>query len=261
MNRIPRPARIAFALGMIGLGKLGFVYGDFASGWPAWVPWRPGLLYAAAAVMLIGGVGLLFARTAPIASRFLLPCLLLWTLLRVPALLAAPQVEVNWFAVGETAALAAGAWVLFADLSKERDAAIVRLAAGEGGRRVARMLFALSLLAFGLSHFFYHRETAALVPAWLPFHTGWAYLTGAGHLAAGLGALLSIYPRWAATMEATMLTIFTVLVWIPAIVVAPTKQNNWGEFVLSWAIAAAAWAVAGSLGAGSGRSPSRGFPA
>jgi uncharacterized membrane protein len=59
---------MVFALGMIGLGLLGVVYGDFASGWPSWVPWRHALLYAAAALMLLGGAGLLFARTAPIAA-------------------------------------------------------------------------------------------------------------------------------------------------------------------------------------------------
>jgi uncharacterized membrane protein len=256
MNRIPPPARVAFALGIMGLGALGIVYGDFASAWPAWVPWRQALLYAAAAVMLLGGAGLLIARTASIGLAMLLPSLLLWMSLRMPALLAAPLIEVNWFAVGETAVLAAGAWVLFADFRTAREGSILRFAAGERGRRIARMLFALSLLAFGLSHFFYSRETVALVPAWLPWGIGWAYLTGAGHLAAGLGVLLSIRPRLAATMEAAMLTIFTVLVWIPRIIAAPATRNDWGEFVISWAIAAGAWLVAGSFAAKGGGSPS-----
>ena len=245
MNRIPRPARIAFALGIIGLGMLGVVYGDFASGWPAWVPWRQALLYAAAGLMLLGGAGLLFTRTASVSVRMLLPYLLLWTSLRIPALVMAPQIEVNWFAVGETAVLAAAAWVLFADLCAARDGSIVRFASGERGQRVARTLFGLSLLAFGLSHFIYHRETVAFVPSWLPFRSGWAYLTGAGHMAAGLGVLLAIYPRLAATMEAAMLTVFTVLVWIPAVIAAPTSRNNWSELAISWAITAGALVVAG----------------
>jgi len=239
-----RPARIAFALGIIGLGTLGFVYGDFASGWPSWVPWRQASLYTASAVMVLGGAGLVFSRPASISILILLPYLALWMLLRVPALIAAPQVEVNWFSVGETAVLVAGAWVLCAGLRAPRDGSVVT---GARGLPLARRLFALALLAFGLSHFFYSRETAALVPAWLPAHRGWAFLTGAGHCAAGLGVLLSIYPRLSATMEAAMLAIFTALVWIPAIFTAPTSRNNWGEFVLSWAIAASAWVVAGSI--------------
>jgi uncharacterized membrane protein len=103
------------------------------------------------------------------------------------------------------------------------------------------------LLAFGLSHFFYTRETVALVPAWLPLRKGWAYLTGAGHLAAGLGVLLSIHPRLAATMEAAMLAIFTALVWIPAIVARSPTRFAWWEFAISWAITAGAWVVAESI--------------
>jgi uncharacterized membrane protein len=217
---------------MIGLGVLILVYGDFALGWPAELPGRQALVYAAAAFLLLGGAGLLFARTATISARILLPFLLLWTALRTPALFKAPLVEVNWQAVGEIAVLAAAGWAL----------------TGARGQRIVRMMFGLSLLAFGLSHFFYLRETVTLVPAWLPFRTGWAYLTGAGHFAAGLGVLLSIYPRLAAAMEAAMLTIFTVVVWVPAIVAPAVTRDTWWEFAISWAIAAGAWVVAGSIG-------------
>jgi len=231
MTRIPRLARLAFALGMIGLGVLIFRYGDFALGWPSWVPWRRALVDGLAGMLLLGGAGLLFARSVRVAVGLLRPCLLLWAALRVPALVHAPLVEVNWLAVGEIAALAAGAWALF----------------GAGGRLVVRALFGGSLVAFGLSHFFYTHETVVLVPSWLPFRRGWAYLTGAGHTAAGLGVLLSIRPRLAAALEAAMLAIFTVVVWAPAISARSATRDAWWEFVLSWAIAAAAWVVAGSI--------------
>lgn len=247
MNRIPRLARVVFALGMIGLGVVIAIYGDFALGWPARLPWRQGLVYATAACLLVGGAGLLFARTAPIAARLLLPVLLIWTALRVPTLVMAPQIEVNWLSVGEIAVLAAAAWALFAELCVVGEGSILRFATGAGGRRFARMLFAFSLLAFGLSHFFYTRATVALVPAWLSYKRGWAYLTGAGHLAAGLGVLFAIVPRWAAAMEAGMLTIFTVLVWVPAVVARSPTRFAWWEFAISWAITAGAWVMAGSM--------------
>jgi uncharacterized membrane protein HdeD (DUF308 family) len=88
-----------------------------------------------------------------------------------------------------------------------------------------------------------------LVPAWLPYRTGWAYLTGAGHVAAGLGVLFSIFPRVAAFAEAAMIGVFTILVWIPAIVAAPKTRLPWTAFFISWAIASAAWVVAQSIAA------------
>jgi hypothetical protein len=66
-------------------------------------------------------------------------------------------------------------------------------------------------------------------------------------VAAGLGVLFEMYPRLAAAMEAAMLSAFTGLVWIPAILATPTKQFVWPEFTISWAISAGAWVVAASI--------------
>ncbi len=172
---------------------------------------------------------------------------LIWLLLRVPALAAAPLTEVNWQNAGELAVLVAAGWILFERLAELGEGSKLQFATGENGIRIARILFAVSLLAFGLSHFVYAGQTAGLVPTWLPFRTGWAYLTGAGHLAAGIGVLLSIYPRLAATMEAAMLSVFTLLVWVPAVLAAPTSLPQWTEFLISWAITAGAWVVAESI--------------
>jgi uncharacterized membrane protein len=117
-------------------------------------------------------------------------------------------------------------------------------ATGERGVRIARILFAVSLLPIGLSHIVYVKQTADYVPAWLPFRTGWAYLTGAGHIAAGLGVLFKVFPRAAAAAEAAMISAFTILVWMPAIAVAPKTRMPWTAFFISWAIGAAAWVVA-----------------
>lgn len=92
-------ARILFAIGMIGLGLLGFVFRDFAMQWqpvPAGVPWREGLAYAAAALMMAGGIGLLFRRTAALSARVLFPYLVIWWLLKIPAVVNAPLIAVNW---------------------------------------------------------------------------------------------------------------------------------------------------------------------
>ena len=82
------------------------------------------------------------------------------------------------------------------------------------------------------------------MPGWLPYRTGWAYLTGIGQMACGIGVIFSIYPRVAATAEAAMLSLFTLLVWIPAIVVAPTARLPWTAFFISWAITSSAWLLA-----------------
>jgi uncharacterized membrane protein len=250
MSRSQQPALTLFALGMIGLGILALVYGDFALVWQPvalWIPGRTVLAYSAGLIMLLGGVGLLLRTTAAWSIRILFPYLIVWLLLKLPALLVAPQMEAVWLGFGEIAVLMAGGWVLFARLAEQREGSPLRFATGENGIHLARMLFAVSLIPIGLSHIVYVKQTAELVPAWLPYRVGWAYLTGAGQIACGLGVLFSIFPRVAAWAEAGMISVFTLLVWGPAIVAAPKTRLPWTAYFISWAIASAAWVDAQNI--------------
>jgi len=78
-----------------------------------------------------------------------------------------------------------------------------------------------------------------MVPGWLPYHSGWVGLTGACHIAAGLGVLFGVYARLAAILEASMITIFTLLVWVPGL------PHTWTPVLISLAIGNGAWAVVG----------------
>jgi uncharacterized membrane protein len=257
MTRSQQPALTLFAVGMIGLGILALIYGDFALVWQPVAPWIPGrtaLAYVSGLVMLLGGVGLLLSSTVAWSTRILFPYLIVWLLLKAPALFVAPQMEAVWLGFGEIAVLMTGGWVLFATLSGLRDGSPLKFATGENGIHVARILFAVSVIPIGLSHLVYVKQTVELVPAWLPYRVGWAYLTGAGQIACGLGVLFSIAPRVAATAEAGMISLFTILVWGPAILAAPKTRLPWTAFFISWAIASAAWVVAQNIPA---KRPSR----
>ena len=103
------------------------------------------------------------------------------------------------------------------------------------------------MIPVGVSHFVYVKETINLIPGWIPFRMFWAYLTGVGHVAAGLGVLFSVVPRIAAAAEAGMLSVITILVWAPAILAAPSTRMPWTAFFISWAITAAVWVVAQNI--------------
>jgi uncharacterized membrane protein YphA (DoxX/SURF4 family) len=257
MTRNQKVVQMLFALGIISVGILVLVYGYevmlFSAPPPAWIPWLKGVGYASGIIMVGTGAGLLFDRTARVSIRILLPFLLLWTLSRVPVAIADPGREISWFAIGEVAVLAVGAWILFARLAELKPGSKLQPLVSERALRIARILFGLSLVTYGLAHFFeFAAHTVSLVPPWLPFRTAWADLTGAGQIAAGLGVLLSIFPRLAAASEAAMLSIFTILVWVPAIITTPT-ESNWVEFLFTFALAGACWVVAESI-------PGKGLP-
>lgn len=248
--RIVSPGHAVFAATLVALGISGLFYGDFAPIWnsvPQGAPAREVLAYLCAVISLGCGAGLLWQRTAAAASRVLLGYLLLWLLLiKGPYILDAPTVEVNYQSAGETAVLVAGAWALFAELARGWDRRWLGFATGETGMRLARALYALALIAFGLSHFAYLNLTAPLVPDWLPGHVGWAYFTGATYLAAALGLLLGVYARLAATLSALQMGLFTLLVWPPLMARGLISTHQLGEFSVSWALTAAAWVVAES---------------
>ena len=232
---------------MIGLGILALIIGDFAMSWQPvaqWIPARTALAYGSGLLMLACGAGLLFRATAAWSIRILFPYLIVWALLKVPALVVAPRIEGVWLGFGEIALLLSGGWVLFARFAALPPWSALKFAAGDNGVRIAKYLFAIWLIPIGLSHFFYVKETINLIPVWIPAHIFWAYLTGAGHIAAGLGVLFSFAPRVAVAAEAGMLTIITLLVWVPAVLAAPRARLPWTAFWISWAITAAVWVVA-----------------
>jgi uncharacterized membrane protein len=246
-----QPAASLFALGMVGLGVLALIYGDFALVWQPVAPWVPGrtaLAYASGVLMVLAGAGLLLRATASWSTRVLFPYLVVWALLKVPALVVAPKIEGVWLGFGELAVLLAGGWVLFARLDGVRENSWLGFAAGDRGIRLAKYLFAVWVIPIGLSHFFYTKATIDLIPAWMPGRMFWAYLTGAGHVAAGLGVLFSVVPRVAVLAEAAMLSVITLLVWAPAVVAGPKVRMPWTAFWISWAITAAVWVLAQGMG-------------
>ncbi|WP_343822007.1 DoxX family membrane protein [Dyella marensis] len=241
-----RPAHIAFAIVMAALGILGLIYGDVALVWQRIpienMPGQHLLAYAFALIELLAGIGLLIRSFAKPAAAVLFVYMALWAvLLKLPAVIAVPQMEATWLGFGEIAVILAGAWVIYARLANNK-----AFLAGPKGLRNARLLFALSLPMIGLSHFFYSQQTVEFVPAWLPSPLSWAYITGAGSIAACLGVLFGIFPRLAATLEAAMLAVITLLVWGPKLFAMPLDRTALTAFVISAAIACGAWLIAES---------------
>lgn len=248
--RVASVGHAVFAAILIALGIQGLTKGELTAVWapvPKGMPAHEALAYLCAFVSLACGIGLLWRRAAAPAARVLLAYLLLWVLLwRVPPIFRAPAGVLPWDGCAETAVIVAGAWMLYAWFATDQDRRRLRFATGQNGVRIARVVYGLALIPFGLAHLAYVKETASLVPGWLPSHVAWAYFTGVAFIAAGLAILVGVLARLAVALSALQVGMFTLLVWVPIVAAGSKDAYPWSEFAISCAITAGAWVIADS---------------
>jgi uncharacterized membrane protein len=256
-----QPALALTVIGLLGLGILGLVYGDFALVWQPVAPWIPGrtaLAYGTGALECVTALGLLFRATSRWAVRILFPGVILWQLLKVPDLLAGFAHEGVYLSFGETAILLAGGYTFFALLADLPDASPFSILTSERSLRIARIYFGLWIIPIGLSHIIYQDAAIHLIPMWVPNRAFFAWLTGLGQIASGLGLVFNVLPRVAAYAQAAQLWIYTLLIWIPCVLLGPNADVQtvfgpdhtrmpWTALLITWFSAACALAVAQAL--------------
>jgi uncharacterized membrane protein len=214
---------------------------------PAWVPAHHALAIASGAVLVAGGLALLFRRAmVPAAMAVTSNFFFLWfLLLNLATTVTHPSMVGAWEGCGLNLTVVAGGWILLACFGPARAGRAARLF-GDGGMRLARRLFAVGVPLVGIAHFL-TEDAVEFVPTWLPLRVDWVYLTGAGHIAAGLAILFGVVPRLAEVLEAAQITAFVVLEHIPSVCIAPRDKVQWGMLLYAAAIAASGWLVVATL--------------
>jgi uncharacterized membrane protein len=248
-------SRGLFAIALASVAILSLSYSDFVpigQSVAAWIPWRQTWVYGSALLVLAASAGLCFPRTALPSALTLVVYQALWAAICALPIFSTPLNVGAWYGFCEALAPLVGAWIIYAMLRWQPARSPVPIAS-ERAVRSAQVLFGLTCVFYGWSHFAYADYTAGMVPTWLPDRLGIAYFTGLGHIAAGIGIIVWILPRLAATLEAIMMCLFGLLVWVPSFFAHPPPawatppQNQWSELVVNLVLAAAAWVVATSL--------------
>ncbi len=187
---------------------------------------------------IAGGIGTQYSRTSRAASIILGVVYLIFSVACVPSIIATPTVYAPYSSFFEQFSLLCGAIALFAavEANPARAAAFGKL---------ARLGLGACAISFTLGQIFYLRETADLVPRWIPPNQMfWAILTTIAFAGAGIALLINRQVRLAARLMTLMLALFGTLVWIPRLIAHPEAHLNWSEFVLTFLITGAFWMVA-----------------
>lgn len=102
--------------------------------------------------------------------------------------------------------------------------------------RVAEMLFALAIGAFGVQHFMHADMMGGMVPDYMPGGGKiWIYITGGALIAAALAILINKFKRIACYLLAVMLLIFVFTLHLK-----PAMDGNMGSLLKDTALAMAA---------------------
>lgn len=88
------------------------------------------------------------------------------------------------------------------------------------------ILYAITIISFGILHFQHAKEASDYVPDWIPSRLFWVYLAGVGLLGSGIAILLRIWTRLIATLLGSMILIWFLILHIPRVLVASSVEMS-----------------------------------
>ena len=108
---------------------------------------------------------------------------------------------------------------------------------------VARYLFAIPFIIFGLMHFMAAGDMAGMVPSYIPGGVFWVYLTGLANVGAGVSLIIKKKDKLAALLLGIMLIIFVLTIHLPSVMGG--NQMAMSSVLKDIALAGAAFAYSG----------------
>lgn len=152
----------------------------------------------------------------------------------------------NWENAEKELAFAGGALVIAGSLLADDETRLTQILA----KLIppGAILFAITIVSFGILHFMYGAAVAGMVPAWIPWHLFWIYFAGAALIGSGVGIIFKFKTRLLATLLGIMIFLWFVLLHIPRVTVAAPADMP-GEITsafLALAYSGIAFVIAGA---------------
>jgi uncharacterized membrane protein YphA (DoxX/SURF4 family) len=244
-----------YGMATVAAGIFDLVWGDFdASHQPIQafgdhIPGRELFAYITAVWMISGGAAILWRRTAKAGAAALAVIYFIFAVFWLPRFYTAPHVlgfRIPVYigvlgGVGTQLIVVAAGALVYGSMATH----------GSTWPRtilIARWIFGLCSVDFGLVHLTGVADNAVYVPKWMPLGGEfWTIVTGICFVLAGLAILSGILDVLASRLLALMLLVFSVVTLVPKIFVFPHRHDVWGGNAYNLAAVGAAWILAESL--------------
>ena len=205
-------------------------------------------------LFVLAGVGLIFEKKPRLVSLLLAGVLLsIFCFYYIPYELLATS---NYMHLGEwenamkDLTLAGGALVIagrYPEKNKNRLTGFLEKLIPFGA-----ILFAITMIDYGVSHFLYAKGAADYVPGWIPNHLFWIYFCGAALIGSGIAIILKIRTGLFAALLGTMILIWFISLHVPRVIASPgaDRPDEISSALLALAYCGIAFIIAGTAKAG-----------
>lgn len=237
MEKFGNLGRIFYGLAIAATGIQQFFFKEFFHILFPPLPFHmPGLIYIAylvAAILIVAGIGIaLFIRVKFFA--YLLACLFLFFFIfcYIPfELFISPYNPIHlglWINPLKEFAYAGGAFAIAYKMPDDMNVSVktkfIRLL-----QKIApygRIMFAITMTSFGLSHFYYTKTVEDMVPKWIPSHLFWTYFAGVALMGAGIAIILNFRIQLIGSLLGIMILLWFICLHIPGALASPLTDNG-----------------------------------
>ena len=89
-----------------------------------------------------------------------------------------------------------------------------------------RVMFSITMISFGVSHFYYTGTVENMVPDWIPFHRFWTYFAAIALIGSGISIVLKFRINVIGNLLGIMIFIWFIVLHIPDALANPIINNG-----------------------------------